>query len=53
MLFLEVLQDMRLWTGLKWFRSCLFKHLCECGSRLVGKMKEWNLWGAGDTLWSG
>ena len=34
-LLLEV-QDMRLWTGLKWFCSYLFKHFCEGGSRLVG-----------------
>jgi hypothetical protein len=38
-LFLEV-QDVRLWTGLQWFSSYLFKHFCEGESRLVARMKE-------------
>lgn len=41
-LFLEV-QDVRLWTGSKWFSSYLLKHFYEGGSRLVGRMKERNL----------
>jgi hypothetical protein len=41
-LSLEV-QDVRLWTGSKWFSSYLFKHFCEGGNGLVGRMTESDL----------